>query len=705
MSRYIFKCFGVALTALLATSCNNEFVDDAGSDTYTDVVCFGASATSGSADGITRAEDAGTILKMMSNDSSDSLYLSSSVSDFDEPLTRGAKVSSVDGISAFNVLSYAHPATDANTTKIYFNQKYSKSGTSFQGARNYYWPGNGWTLDFYASTATDADIDATNPSFEYTVPSDIASQQDILVSKVTGVAGDNNRVQSLDFQHICTAIQFVVNNIPSGSTITAIRLKGIQNSGTYSFASNAWTLGTATTDYELTGSFTADSSITPDTNSFMMLPQSFATTSDAKVEVILSETGKADKSYTASLSGTTWAQGKVVKYAIDIDADYKFEFSDLTDVVDAHYVIVKAAIGSDNFLDGKDWSVTVDNNATILYSDDANDYIKDGYWTDRYLGTNGGDEGSARGTNEITGSDTKKNGKEIYILIPENTGSESRTITLTIKIRGKKFTTRTITQLAAVDGWEQIDEGDEAEFGFNWNRKANLIYPYDYTVGFSKEKTYKNYCQSIIDDNDANTIASVENFSVGLTSSSLVRRYYIAINYNNLVGTKLITSDINYNGLGNTKRLKENAGTTVTKSFEDVLLSIKKVEEGKTNESAFRYPKSDDGNYRPADATGDIITTSAAIGKCLKKNKYNIKKNVSDSGETGYSPTLSTEDLVWYMPAVDEFSSAPTNVRDAINKSEYWSSSLKGGTETMVYLGDGSTAERSDTHKIRAKRQ
>jgi hypothetical protein len=57
------------------------------------------------------------------------------------------------------------------------------------------------------------------------------------------------------------------------------------------------------------------------------------------------------------------------------------------------------------------------------------------------------------------------------------------------------------------------------------------------------------------------------------------------------------------------------------------------------------------------------------------------------------------------MPAVDEFSSAPTNVRDAINKSEYWSSSLKGGTETMVYLGDGSTAERSDTHKIRAKRQ
>jgi hypothetical protein len=161
--------------------------------------------------------------------------------------------------------------------------------------------------------------------------------------------------------------------------------------------------------------------------------------------------------------------------------------------------------------------------------------------------------------------------------------------------------------------------------------------------------------------------------------------------------------------LNNTKTLKEKAGTTTSTSFEDILLSIMKTETNTSenfNPHAFRYPNDGDGDDRPADPSGDNITTSAAVGVCLKKNKYNLKENsntIDNVTMSGYSPTLV--ELVWYMPAVDEFNSAPSGVKDAITPSECWSSTISTDYASVAYLGDGSTALRTSSHKIRAKRK
>jgi hypothetical protein len=647
--------------------------------------------------------------------------------------TRGELITA-STLKSFSVSAIQTRTETKETTTLFTDEKNTRPSSDnstpsenstwvYDSGNIYYWPGDDFTLDFYAvapagAVTSDNYANAnTRNEFTYTVPSSPAEQQDLMVDSVAQVAGNNNAAVGLAFKHICTSIQFVVSNIPSDASITAVRLKGIKNSGTYSYASNSWTLGSATNDFKLSNSqgltIDDDSYIASDDNCFIMLPQDFETGSEAMVEVVISEPDKDDatkkntKTYSAKLAGSSWPIGQKVRYSIDIDAEYTFQLTNLSTTVDAHYVIVETAIGSNNFLDGKSWSISVDNDASILYEEDANEFIQDGYWTDRYLDSNNKDTGSARGTSEITGKDTEQNGKGVYILIPENTETASRNIVVTIKIDGKDYKTYKIKQLAAVDGWEQIEEGDDAAFGFSWNRTANLIYPYDYVVNFAKETSYKTYCQSIIDDNGAQEYATVQNYSVGLTKYSADRRYYIAIDYSKL-GTSLDCSDRN-DGLSNTKTLKAEAGTTTSTSFEDILLSIMKTENNTSenfNPHAFRYPNDGDGNYRPADPSGDNITTSAAVGVCLKKNKYNLKENsntIDNVTMSGYSPTLV--ELVWYMPAVDEFNSAPSGVKDAITPSECWSSTISTEDASVAYLGDGTTALRTSSHKIRAKRQ
>jgi hypothetical protein len=736
----MLTALAASLAPCLLTGCDDDLTGEA-ETRASRVICFSTAAID---EATTRAASvadsvwSGTAYDPVTHDS---LPIFGQILPWDAPesgvSTRGELITTLKSFSVSAIQTRnATSETTSETTTLFTDEENTTSDNStwvYSSGNIYYWPGDAFTLDFYAVAPAGAVTSngfsyanaKTRNEFTYTVPSTPADQQDLMVASVTK-EGSYNAAVGLAFKHICTSIQFVVSNIPSDASITAVRLKGIKNSGTYSYTTNSWTLGSATDDFELSNSqgltIEDDSYIASDKNCFIMLPQDFETDSEATVEVVLSEPDKDDKTktntktYSAKLAGSSWPMGQKVRYSIDIDAEYTFQLTNLSTTVDAHYVIVETAIGSNNFLDGKSWSISVDNDASILYKEDANEFIQNGYWTDRYLDSNNKDKDSARGSNEITGTDTNKNGKSVYILIPENTGTASRNIVVTIKIDGKDYKTYKINQLAAIDGWEQIDEGGKAEFGFSWNRKANLIYPYDYEPGASifgtyiettKEKNYKAYCQSVIDDNEAGAYATVQNYSVGLTTNSILRRYYIAIDYSKL-GTSLDCSDRN-DGLSNTKTLKAEAGTTTSTSFEDILLSIMKTENNTSenfNPHAFRYPNDGDGNYRPADPSGDNITTSAAVGVCLKKNKYNLKENsntIDGVTMSGYSPTLV--ELVWYMPAVDEFNSAPSGVEDAITRSECWSSTISTEDATVAYLGNGDTASRTSPHKIRAKRK
>jgi hypothetical protein len=401
--------------------------------------------------------------------------------------------------------------------------------------------------------------------------------------------------------------------------------------------------------------------------------------------------GKSDITYKASLAGTDWAQGKIVKYAIDIDADYQFDITidEDSQTVDAHYIIAKISVDSSTaFLDGKGWEISANNDATLLYADEANSYIQEGFWVDQEINVNGVST-SARGSSTLSGYEKDLKGQTIYVMIPENTGSDSRDITLSVKINNKDFTkgNKTITQLATAKGWEQIEENDEKfEFGFNWTRKVYYGYVYN---GY---KENESYCISVIEAGGASSYASTVMYwaKTGF-------RCAIYINYGDM--STLKATD-NMDGLENTKLLKEQMGTSVSTAFEDYIKSIKKTEAGKTDEDAFRIG---DGTYgNPTGPTGNLTTGSAAIDECLKKNKYNIKKevtNIDDNSELKGN-TLVLEDLAWYLPAYGEFSSAPSDV----TPSQYWSSTVVAGG-TYSYDGSGAQQLRSKELHIRVKRK
>jgi hypothetical protein len=398
--------------------------------------------------------------------------------------------------------------------------------------------------------------------------------------------------------------------------------------------------------------------------------------------VILSETGKADKSYTASLSGTTWAQGKVVKYAIDIDEVYELELKQVPTEVDAHYIISTVSLSATT-LYGRKWKLEVDNNASVLFADDANEFIKDGYWTDTYL-----DSGkSARGSATLEG-DINDNGKTIYVMIPENSGDNSRSVTLTLTVNSKTVKTYSITQLAALNGWEQIDEGNKGEFGFNWERVAYYIFPFSYNtaniIGRAIGELIKAYCKNIITNNGASSYTGVYNY----THSGTYNRYYIEVDYSKLSNIEGITDN---DGHANTLILKNQAGSAATNDFENILSSSGFVQNDGT------YPT----DAPDADNGKTNSNTSAAIGECLKKNRYNLVATtltVNGTTTTSYNPTISDDDVHWYLPAKDEFKDYPSNLTPA----DCWSSTT-ASDGSNAYDGAGNEISRSTVLSIRTK--
>jgi hypothetical protein len=140
-------------------------------------------------------------------------------------------------------------------------------------------------------------------------------------------------------------------------------------------------------------------------------------------------------------------------------------------------------------------------------------------------------------------------------------------------------------------------------------------------------------------------------------------------------------------------------GTSVSTAFEDYIKTIKKTEEGKTDDPAFR--EGEGGSGEAPKTEGDLTEGSAVMDECLKKNKYNIKwKSLSQNGDNYEGSSLELVELAWYLPAYDEFSSAPSDV----TPSQYWSSTVVAGG-TYSYNGSGTQKERSEKLHIRVKRK
>lgn len=761
MNRYSKSYTVKAGTALLSTllllnSCSEDAIfDDKGGNlgAASDNICFGISDKEGWPETrTTRGGDAEETVTdnfvLRSADNADTLCVQTTVSDFgplpfdgNAPMSRAALVTDGNMHDSFGVTACIYTGEDK--AYYFFNEKnikpadYSSTAIwTYDSGNIYYWPGANHRMQFYAYSPYECNgltlpqntIPGAAPTFSYTVPANATEQTDILAYATGEMSGDAKTSVPLKFDHICTAVQFVVGKEMQPGSITSITLKGVKNTGSYLFESNNWTLGETTDNFVQNWengkpvSQTEGDAIMGDDGCFVMLPQTLP--AGASVEIVFHDntTGK-DRTLTASIAGQQWPQGKRVKYNISISPDYKFELTDVPEAIDAHYVICRTTLKVTGVPDGKAWTVTApqlgNESATIISQDDMNDYAKQGYWTDRRINQDGIDIGSARGTSSFSGSGSGS--FQIAVFIPENAGNKNREIPLEVKFNGNEKTAETInlTQLcpAWTDGnfgWEQIDDNEKGEFGFCWNRKSMYVIPYDRING-SYQDDALNLLKNLIQKYNAATYVSYYDVTMVKDKVGILpvirNTYIIVIDYSKLDLTGTFSND---NGFSNTSQLQAAAKGATGEEFEKVLSSITKSDAGEggaeANNPLFRHPSDWEisnntdlkiggvkGLYK---TQGNNAPGSGILNYVEKKNHFNLNATYHD-GYTVWYPVLT--ELKWYIPAKGQFGNIPSNIQTGVASSDNWSSTPVMDKKN-AYLGNGSTAERLSTHNVRAYR-
>lgn len=625
------------LSCLLLFSCNSDdMLDEIGANgagKYRDNICFGiTSDESVQTKGNKPADNGYTSdsFVLRSENSDDTLCVNAIVTDGIESsdsvkqhaMTRGAAVTQDDFYDKFHVLAY-WKKDGTSTGQFYMNTDVTDKGNNLWSSdRTYIWPGKAHTLTFYAWAPADAGI--TSPSspesttLEYTVPTTVTDQKDVVVATTEEIAGNANTTQPLAFRHICTAVKFKVGDQMQAGTIKKITISGVHNSGAYDMASDSWQLGSNTTafsieqDIEMTGN-ESGSMITDGENTFMMLPQELP--AGAKVEIIFHDSqAGTDRTFSASIGGMTWPQGKTVTYTLSITPEYELEFISEPELQDAHYIIYPIHIKAGDVPGG--WTITSSDPNNVTLRTDLTILTRRGFWIEE-------DKGTASIRSTAQGDDIT-----IYAFLTENAGEENRTVTLEMRptnLPDAAPQTFTIEQLCPSWngnlGCERIEEYDEGftgyPWGFKWPEGMKITYNMENAglVDLIKNALLNAYLSWFTDYND---FITKKTFLLSITS--------VTINFDAVPQVRVATSEsdgakntselYNYNGINDVSTLMsvlEDWGGTTT----DVL---------PVNPEAF------------------------AARACAMKNKFHktIEENM---GQTIEIPVLEEEDLVWYLPA------------------------------------------------------
>ncbi len=674
----------------------------------------------------------------------DTLCMSMTVTNFDGDAPRSRAALATEMYDDMSVSGYISKASEDKWTTYFDHEKNLKPADpagvwAYASGLMYFWPGAEYKMRFcaYAPFAPTSGIiyhPGTNgsPSLEYTVPENNAQQTDLLAVSAEA-AGNLYTTVPLNFNHICTAVQFVEGTSTAYGKVRSINLKGVYNSGTFAIASNTWALGSSTGNFmqnigrELT--HTPGTSVTDEnTGYFVMLPQTLPDA--ATVEIMFEDnlTGNVRK-LSAPIGGQQWPQGKRVKYTLNISNDLHFELGTTTPV-DAHYVILKTTLTVSGLASGVNWTVTLKplgtENASIQPQAEMNEFAQQGFWTDQIQNASGVNEGSARGGDTFSG--TGNGTFDIALFIPENIGNDNRQIELQIttdKTGSAVIQTIPVTQLCPAwtssgFGWEQTDNNQSGDFGFCWDSKSMFVVPYNrstFRPGWPL-KTYQELAIEILKNLRIlyEAQAYVDSYSVYMRTQNEDRgeftrnTWVVVIDYSkiNLSGEYSRTD-----GLDNTIKLTTAGKGALGRDFELALRAITKKSVGEDkDDKLFRAPTAYEvennrnlqiGEYRGLVVSdGTQIPGAGALNLIKKKNAY-VLRATSSGSTTDYVPVL--EQIKWYLPAVDQFQIQPANgIVDMIMAAEDWSSTPVISEAKEAYRGDGTVVPRITKLDIRACR-
>lgn len=715
------------LSCLLLFSCNSDdMLDEIGANgagKYRDNICFGiTSDESVQTKGNKPADNGYTSdsFVLRSENSDDTLCVNAIVTDGIESsdsvkqhaMTRGAAVTQDDFYDKFHVLAY-WMKDGTSTGQFYMNTDVTDKGNNLWSSdRTYIWPGKAHTLTFYAWAPADAGIispsSPESTTLEYTVPTTVTDQKDVVVATTEEIAGNANTTQPLAFRHICTAVKFKVGDQMQAGTIKKITISGVHNSGAYDMASDSWQLGSNTKgfsieqDIEMTGN-ESGSMITDGENTFMMLPQELP--AGAKVEIIFHDSqAGTDRTFSASIGGMTWPQGKTVTYSLSITPEYEFKLSDER-ILDAHYEIYTTSLVVSGVAAGQSWTITAPNDVTVQAQSDMNRWARQGYWTDRNINERGDDSGSARGTSSYSNSGSGE--FPIAIFVPENIGDDKRSIALSISVNGNAVQTINIEQYApswygSNIGCERL-EGDPQPWGFYWSNDYALTFDLK-SCDENDRESLRQYVEWTKALHTLSTWPFIGWIITAIFGNDIPDLSFVDMKKSNtgFLGAGGIADEITINlGQLNTENIAESTdngqqNTRDIYNFQGIQL---------VNEIINRIQNV--GGYNSSmmkeTGTGVFPTNNAAIA-CMKLNSWNV---VTANNEEILQLTNNSPTPDWYLPASGEI----TGIHDdeIPLSGNYWTSTSVQGSHENAYKYDNSGAvsqERRDTRlNVRAVRK
>ena len=669
---------GMAAVLLSVTlfSCSSDVPYEHTDYSTTDNICFGIS-DSGNGTRAAAANEAITTDRyvLRSSESSDTLCVRAVVSDgIGKAAAKHATRASMQTTmyDQFNVVAQLKKSDGNIAPRYYMNEVATKQGVVWQPSSSiYYWPDNG-SLRFLAWAPIDAELDESpvKPSedvnkttIKYTVPADLSKQRD-LVAAATGYnaspAGGVCAPVSLQFKHLCTAVVVKTGATMAPGTIKSVTVTNVRNSGTYDMLRSAWTLNNATTSYTVspnmaTGSTTAEGTkLNADDATFMLLPQTLG--ADSKLEVMFHDNiSGRDRLLTASLNGAEWPMGKTVTYRLSITPEYELEFTSEPQVQDAHYVIYPIKIKVDPGLTGG-WKLK-STSPKVTLRKNLTELEEVGYWIEE-----------DRGTQTIEG--TESGDITVYAFLEENVTNAERDVVLELSPKGfpsatpAKFTIRQLCPSWNADGLgcERI-EGKKYQWGFLWGDNMKMVYT---VPGWILKKWWVEIVLTWFNDYGKYITVDRDSWSTS---------FRVTIDFNKIPSPNVAKSPTD--GIKNSSELYNFNG------ISDVSALIKRLENwgGTTNQT---FP---------------LNPTEFAVRAAVMKNKFN-KEVQTSAGETIERPILKNENLVWYLPAKDEFS---TIVDDEYPlQGNYWTSTASDISEDdenayKYILNSGASLEKRTT--------
>jgi hypothetical protein len=253
--------------------------------------------------------------------------------------TRGVPNTSSVLSNSFGILAYRTSSSATGVSGVapdFINdQEVTASGNLWKTGTDYFWPDDGDKLSFFAYTPFGnsdiivADASSTGtPSITYTANADVMKQQDLMVASKQNQTRSTTSIAAgvdMPFSHALTAITFAVGKDMVPGVFKSIAIKGAITTATYNLNTNTWNTSSGTNRVNIrimlngtTGKVvdgTENVALTSGTNTMMMIPQTFSSSSTAYIEAVFNY-GNGDKTLTASLAGATWDAGTSIIYKL-----------------------------------------------------------------------------------------------------------------------------------------------------------------------------------------------------------------------------------------------------------------------------------------------------------------------------------------------------------------------------------------------------